>query len=103
MLALGSANGISALLAVFQFRAVGFPGLVVEVAECLEWGRQPLLAFGKRRRMHVQVLGQFGVIAALRQSPQIESKQINPQRGRKSAPAGRRGSSHDRPLQGTEL
>jgi hypothetical protein len=59
---------------------------VVQVAECLEWDRQPLLAFGKRRRMQVQVLGQFRVTAAIRHYPQVESKQMNPSANLKVAP-----------------
>jgi hypothetical protein len=53
LLAPGIANGIRGLLAIWQLRAVGFPGLVVEVAELPKVRRQPFLAFGKGRRLDV--------------------------------------------------
>jgi hypothetical protein len=78
MLALGIANRIRGLSTVRQFRAVGFPGLVPELAQRLKGERQASLALGKRGRMHAQVLGQFGITPALWQNPQVERKQMNP-------------------------
>jgi hypothetical protein len=78
MLALRIANRFKGLLRVLQLRAVGFPGLVQEVAQRLEFQRQASLAFGKRGRMHAQVIGQLGITPALWQNPQVERKQMNP-------------------------
>jgi len=78
MLAPGIANGIKGFLDVVRFGSGPFPGPVLEVAECLEFGRQVFLAFGKRPRMHVQVPGHFGITATPRQNPQVERKQVNP-------------------------
>jgi hypothetical protein len=53
----GTCNRIKVLLAVLQCRALWFMGPVVELAEGLQFQGQPFLALGKRRRMHVQILG----------------------------------------------